>query len=317
MIREIVPNIFIETEYHGANVAFIVTGEGVILIDTPMLPREARRWLYEIRNRTDQEILYIINTDHHRAHVIGDQWFPMATVIAHEHAWKEMKSYGDSFRTRLINMYRDRIPEAVEEWKKHLQIIKPEITFVGRTILYKGDKEIHLIPVGGHTPATSVVYLPNEKLLFTGDVVITDRPPFLSQGNTRQWLQALTYLRKLHYDILIPGHGEPTGKEATENMSNYLRLVRRQVRSAYLAGMPKAETARSLSHLIRYWPIPPSEKPKADRRFKSGLGRVWNEIRAEEVAKARARKKQEAGGKKQEAGGKEQEAGGKQGSADG
>ncbi len=289
MTREIAPDVFIETDFHGANVAFIVTNEGVILIDTPMLPDDARLWLSQIRERTEQPIIYIINTDHHRAHVIGNQYFPTATVVAHEHAWKEMKSYGDSFRTRLINMYRDRLPGAVAEWKRHLQIIKPEITFTGRTVLFKGDKEIHLIPVGGHTPATTVVYFPVEKLLFTGDVVITDRPPFLSQGNTKQWLQALTYLRKLRYDILIPGHGEPTGKEATDNMSNYLRMVRRKVRSAYRAGLPKADTARSLSHLIRYWPIPASEKPKADRRFKSGLGRVWNEIRAEEVAKARAR----------------------------
>jgi cyclase len=293
MTREVAPNVFVETEYHGANVAYIVTGEGVILIDTPMLPEEARHWLSEIHKQTDQDIIYIINTDHHRAHVIGNQHFPMATVIAHEHAWKEMKSYGDSFRTRLINMYRDRIPEAVAEWKENLEIIKPEVTFAGRTILFKGDKEIHLIPLGGHTPATTVVFFPDEKLLFTGDLVVTNRPPFLSQGNTKQWLQALTYLRKLRYNILIPGHGELTGKEATENMSNYLRLVRRKVRSAYRSGLPKADTARSLSHLIRYWPIPPFEKPKADRRFKSGLGRVWNEMRAEEAAKAKGK----AGGK--------------------
>jgi cyclase len=287
MVREIAPNIFVETEYHGANVAFIATGEGVILIDTPMLPKEARHWHDVIREHTDEKILYIINTDHHRAHVIGNQHFPTATVIAHERAWKEMKSYGDSFRTRLINMYRDRIPEAVEEWKANLEIVKPEVTFTGRTILFKGDKEIHLIPLGGHTPATTVAYFPEEKLLFSGDLVVTNRPPFLSQGNTKEWLQALTYLRKLHYNILIPGHGELTGKEATENMSNYLRMVRRRVRSAYRSGLPKADAARSLSHLIRYWPIPAFEKPKADRRFKSGLGRVWNEMRAEEMAKAR------------------------------
>jgi cyclase len=179
----------------------------------------------------------------------------------------------------------------VAEWKQSLEIIKPQITFTSRTILYKGDKEIHIIPLGGHTPATSVVFLPNEKLLFAGDVVVTNRPPFLSQGSTKQWLQGLTYLRKLRYDVLIPGHGELSGKEATENMSDYLRMIRRKVRGAYLSGLPKAETARSLSHLIRYWPIPPFEKPKADRRFKSGLGRVWNEVRAEEAAKAKAQAK--------------------------
>jgi cyclase len=298
MIREIVPNIFVETEYHGANVAFIVTGEGVILIDSPMLPKEAAHWRAEIKKRTDEEILYIINTDHHRAHVIGNQYFPTAAVIAHELAWKEMKSYGDSFRSRLLNMYRDRMPEAAEVWQEDLKITLPEVTFSGRTVLYHGDREIHLIPVGGHTPATTVVYFPQERLLFAGDVVVTNRPPFLSQGNTKEWLEALTFLRKLEYDILIPGHGELTGQEATENMSDYLRKVRRKVRSAYRSGLPKADTARSLSYLVRDWPIPPFEKPKADRRFKSGLGRVWNEIRAEEKAKGSATTKAPAGAKK-------------------
>lgn len=288
MIREIAPNVFIETRFHGANVGFIITGEGVILIDTPMLPKDARFWLAEIRRRTDQDILYIINTDHHRGHVIGNQHFPMATVVAHEFAWKNMKSYGDSFRTRLLNLYRKRIPEAVAEWQRDLRIIEPEITFTDRTVFFKGDKEIQLIPLGGHTEATTVVYLPEEKILFAGDLVVTDRPPFLSQGNTKLWLQALTYLRKLRYDVLIPGHGEPTGKEATEKMSEFLRMVRRKVRSAYRNDLTKAETARVLRHLIHFWPIPPFEKPKADRRFKSSLSRVWNEIKSEQTAKARA-----------------------------
>jgi cyclase len=281
VIQEIGSNIFVETELHGANVGFIVSGEGVILIDTPLLPEDARLWRREIGRRTGQRIIYVINTDHHRGHILGNQYFPSATVIAHEFAWKNMQSYSNNFRTRLLNLYRSRMPGAVEEWKQHLRIVVPEITFTGRTILFKGDREIHLIPMGGHTEATTVVYLPSEKILFAGDLVVTNRPPFLSQGNTKQWLQALTYLRKLRYDVLVPGHGELCGKEATETMSEFLRVVRRRVRSAYRSGLSKAETARSLQYLIHEWPIPPFEKPKAARRFKSSLSRVWNEMRAE------------------------------------
>ena len=134
MLREIAPNIVVETEYHGANVAFIATGEGVILIDTPMLPEEALHWRTEIQERTGKEVSYILNTDHHRAHVVGNQFFPTAAVVAHELAWKEIKSYGDSFRTRLLNMYRDRMPEAVEFWQEHLEIVHPEITYTGRAV---------------------------------------------------------------------------------------------------------------------------------------------------------------------------------------
>jgi cyclase len=291
MIREIASNVFVETEFHGANVGFVITGEGVILIDSPMLPTDARLWLSEIRKRTDQEILYILNTDHHRGHIVGNQHFPTATVVAHEFAWKNIKSYGDSFRTRLLNLYRERMPEAAKEWRQNLRIVLPEITFTDRIVLFKGDKEIHLLPMGGHTPATTVIYLPSERLLFAGDLVVTDRPPFLSQGNTKEWLEALTQLRKLRYEMLIPGHGELCGLEATEKMSEFLRLVRRKVRSAYRAGLPKSETARALRHLVNYWPIPAFEKPKADRRFKSSLNRVWSEVRAEQLAEARRKKR--------------------------
>lgn len=299
MVQEIAPNVLVETGYHGANVGCIITGEGVILIDAPMLPDEARAWRAEIQSRTDQEILYIINTDHHRGHVMGNQYFPTATVIAHEFAWKNMKSYGESFRTRLLNLYRNRIPSAVQEWEENLKIVEPKITFTDRTVFYKGDKEIHLIPVGGHTAATTVIYLPRDRILFAGDLVVTDRPPFLSQSSTKRWLKALAYVRKLRFDVLVPGHGELSGKEATEKMSEFLRMVRSNVRSAYHAGLSKADTARSLKDLIHFWPIPPFEKPKADRRFKSSLSRVWNEVRAEETAKAKARARAEKEAKKE------------------
>jgi cyclase len=281
VIREIGPHVWIETSYLGANVAAVGTGQGVILVDTPMLPNEARAWRGALEKLTDEPIAYILCTDHHRGHILGNQFFPEATVVAHEGAWREIGSYGDSFRIRLLNMYRIRRPDAVQEWEAGLVIVPPEVTFEGRMSLFCGDKEIHMLHVGGHTPATSVVYVPQDGILFTGDAVVTDRPPFLSQGDTKQWLHALTYLRKLRYEVLVPGHGEPTGKEATERMSEYLRLVRRRVRSAYLHGMGKTETARSLTDLLAFWPIPPDEKPKADRRFKSGVGRVWNEMRAE------------------------------------
>jgi cyclase len=295
VIQEIGHNIVVETEFHGAVVGFVITDEGVILIDTPSLPDDARLWLSEIRRRTDRRIIYIINTDHHRGHILGNQYFPSATVIAHEFAWKNMRSYGDSFRIRLLNRYRERMPEAVEEWQQHLDIVLPKITYTDRTILFKGDKEIHLIPVGGHTQATTVVYLPKDRILFAGDLVVTDRPPFLSQSDTKQWLEALTYLRKLRYDVLVPGHGELCGKEATERMSEFLRLVRRRVRGAYRSGLSKAATTRSLQYLLNEWPIPPFERPKAARRFKSSLTRVWNEMRDAEAARAKAVKQRAKG----------------------
>ena len=103
-MQQLTKDVYAETNVRGANVGFVVTGEGVVLIDSPMIPSEARWWREQIAAITDQEIIYLINTDHHRGHVLGNQYLATA-VIAHELAWKEMKSYGDSFRQRLINRF--------------------------------------------------------------------------------------------------------------------------------------------------------------------------------------------------------------------
>jgi len=190
-MQQITQDVYAETNVRGANVGFVVTGEGVVLIDSPMIPSDARWWREQIAEITDQEIIYLINTDHHRGHILGNQYLTPA-VIAHELAWKEMKSYGESFRNRLINLFKDSEPQVAAEFE-NLEIILPRVTFTSRMTLYKGGKTIQLIHVGGHTPATSLVHVVEDGVLFTGDIVVNDRHPFMGHGSSKEWLNALTF----------------------------------------------------------------------------------------------------------------------------
>jgi cyclase len=277
-VQEIGTGIYVYTGFRGANVGCIVTGAGVILVDTPMIPEEVARWKEMIASVTDQPIIYIVNTDHHRAHILGNQHIS-APVIAHEAAWKEMSSYSDSFIQRTKDLFKNE-PEASAQLAD-LEIIPPQITFTERLVLLKGGREIHLIYVGGHTPATIMVSIPSEGVLFTGDVVVNGQHPAMGQANTKEWLDVLTNIRRMKLNVLVPGHGPLCNVDATYPVSDYIRQARSRVRSLYRAGKSKSDVSSLISEMAGLYPFPPEEKARVEKRVRAGLNRVYDEMKVE------------------------------------
>ncbi|HEY64538.1 MAG TPA: MBL fold metallo-hydrolase [Caldilineae bacterium] len=277
-MEELAPGVFAVTECRGANPGFVLTDEGAIVIDTPQIPAEARELRKTIeRLNGGKPILYVINTDHHRGHILGNQWFQPAPVIAHDVAWKHMNGYTENFKQRVYDSFR-REPEIQAQFTD-LEIIKPTLTFSRRLYLFLGGREIRIIWVGGHTPATSIVWLPAERVVFVGDAVWVDQHPYMGQANSKEWLEGLTYIRRLDAEYIVPGHGPVCGREATERMSEYIRHMRSRVRSLYRAGKSKQETANLLvGELLTWFPIPRERRSRIESQIKSGIGRVWAEI---------------------------------------
>jgi cyclase len=184
MLQEIAQNVFVELDYEGANVGCILTEVGAIVIDTPMIPEEARHWAKTVSSLTDK-VIYVFNTDHHRAHIMGNQHFD-APVLAHEAAWKEMANYKDTFIERTKNLFKKRAE--IQQQFNNIRIIKPELCFTGKLIIERGGREIYFVHLGGHTPATSGIFLPDERILFTGDLVVVEEHPALGQCDSEEWL---------------------------------------------------------------------------------------------------------------------------------
>ena len=187
MIQEIDDRVFVDLDYEGANVGCILTDAGAIVIDTPMIPEEAKDWVNSVSQLTDK-VLYVFNTDHHRGHIMGNQFFEVP-ILAHEAAWKEMANYKDTFIERTKNLFKKRLE--IQRQFDQIRIIKPELCFTGRLVMQKGNRELHFVHLGGHTPATSGLYLPKERILFTGDLVVIDEHPALGQCNSEEWLGKL------------------------------------------------------------------------------------------------------------------------------
>lgn len=291
-MKEISPGIFVETDHRGANYAGILTDVGVIVIDTPMVPARAQAFRDELMQRSGgKPFLYVINTDHHRGHILGNQYFQPTPVVAHEQAWKHMKGYGDNFKQRVIDSFKKE-PEIQAQFTD-IQIIVPKITFSHRLDIVRGGRDLRIIRIGGHTAATSVIWLPNESILFVGDAVWVDQHPYMAQANSKEWLDGLTYIRKLKADQIVPGRGPICGREATERMSEYIRFMRARVRLNYRQRKTKQETVQSVLREIAGWfPIPAATKSKTESQIKQGIGRVWNEM--DKAGKAREKAEEEA-----------------------
>jgi cyclase len=274
-MQEIAPGVYVKLDYEGANVGCILTDAGAIVVDTPLIPADGKDWAAEVARITDK-VLYVFNTDHHRAHIVGNQYFD-APVIAHEIAWKEMSNYKDTFIERTKNMFK-RQPEIVAQFNE-VKIKKPEVTFTGRLIIKKGGREIHFVYQGGHTPAASGVWLPEERILFSGDVVVVGEHPSLGQSNSKEWLEVLTRLRKLSLATIVPGHGPLCNVEATVPVSEYIRAMRTKVRSQYRSGRSKSEAAVVISQMIDYFPYRPDDKSFIEKRIRAGVSRVYDEMK--------------------------------------
>ena len=147
-----------------------------------------------------------------------------------------------------LKQYRDLdLPLRQETYKKVI-ITPPNITFEENMILYCGNREIHLMHLGkGDTAGDVWVYLPNEKILCSGDAIVNPIP----YGFTRhgvEWLETLKKARNLDFNILIPGHGEiKTGKKYLNLYITLLEEIASQVKKGIALGLTKEETIKSIN----------------------------------------------------------------------
>jgi len=278
-MKEIAPGVYVETRYASGNVGMITTGAGVVCIDVPMLPSDAYHWRAQIESVTDEPIVSLIQTDYDQARVISTYLFNVP-LIAHDETSSRMKLYSSE---KVLNQINDVLKRdgAERKWRART----PDVTFSERLILYKGDRELHVLHGGGHSSATCMVYLPAENLIFTGDVVFCNMHPTMGLAETKQWLSTLTALRKMSVDVIVPGHGKPCDRDATHALSDYIRDMRAIVRRNFQAGRSKSETSSAvIPEMMSSFPYSESHRDQVRLRVKGGSDRVYDEYRAEDKA---------------------------------
>jgi len=218
----------------------------------------------------------VVNTHHHVDHSFGNQFYLPAEIVSHRGCRESLITRGAD-----VGMLSERYPQYKEDWAE-ARLTPASITYEDKMIVHLGGKVVELLHPGpAHTYGDTLVYLPEDKVLFTGDVAFHYLTPLARDGHVSNWIKVANgILNHLDATTLIPGHGPVSGKEVVSATLKYLRLVKRKSRSHFQRGASVEDTSRAIP-LGEYadWVEP--------ERVMVNVQRLYQEFRGE-LPKARA-----------------------------
>jgi len=241
-VSEVAENVFAYIQPDGSwwinNTGFISGRRTVVSIDTCATERRTVAYLAKVEQVAGRVPRTLVNTHHHGDHTNGNYLLPFATVIGHELCREEI------LRTGI--MATDGLFEPVE-WGD-IRPAPPFVTFDSRLNLYVDDLRIELIHLttAAHTTNDVVAWIPEHRVLFSGDLIFNGSTPFVVMGSVAGSLEALSAVIELEPEVIVPGHGEPGGIETVNTCSSYLRFIQQSAAQAVEAGLSALEAAREI-----------------------------------------------------------------------
>jgi glyoxylase-like metal-dependent hydrolase (beta-lactamase superfamily II) len=264
----VVPGVYVITDLSFSNCGYIVTDKGVVVIDTQLVPMFANEMIKEIKAVTDKPIKYVINTHWHTDHTGGNEVFsPEARIIGHE------------FTRKIIAKRRKEQEEGkVDESLKQLGKFKftpPNITFNENMTLHIGGKVIELKYFGGgHSGGDIIVYLPKEKVIFSGDLFSkgSGLPNYRDDSNIDKLIKSLRKMQTLDIEKIVPGHMSIVEKKDIQVSIDKLLAFRAEVKKYVDANIPLEKAAESIK-------FPEGENTFYEPNFKKIIYKVYNDIK--------------------------------------
>jgi cyclase len=217
------------------NAGFVTDGDATLLVDTAATERRARLLRERIARSGAPDPRLVVNTHHHGDHTYGNAVFaPEATIVGHAACRRELLAAGHQLHAMWPQVeYGD------------IHLTPPSLTYTDELTLHVGATEVRLIHPGvAHTPGDTLVWLPRQRIVFTGDLVFHGGTPFVFMGSVAGSLRALEVLRSLDAVTVVPGHGPVTGPEVYDGIERYLRFVQEVAREGWAAGRTPLEAAR-------------------------------------------------------------------------
>jgi len=253
-MERVTENVYAITDIKGCNPGYVVTSEGIVVIDTPQMPTHAIKMREEILKKG--RLLYIINTENHVDHIFGNHYFAgLCPVISHQDTAKGFWSttFGEHPYDRTVPGVQKSDPEGVKllPGKENFIVHAPTITFQTRMTLRLGSHVLELYHTPGHTRGETTVYVPRERVAFTGDNIFSKCQMFFQEANPDNWLESLNFLKTLDADHLIPGHGPVCDKKYIPVQSAFIREWVTALAVGMAKGWSKEECMDRISFLDR------------------------------------------------------------------
>jgi cyclase len=233
--REVAPDLYFNFDFGGSNSAVLVTDEGVLVVDSRTHPDDAENLLAQIREITDAPIRYVVVSQHHGDHYMGNSVFKRegATIIAHPDTQAVIEERFEYERQTRPFAARGQDPDEVV-------LVLPDLLFSSRAQIDLGGRTIELIYLGpGQNEGDTLVYFPHARALHTGGVFHNQ-----SWANTsftpsmEGWVEVLRAMKTIDADIYLPPHGDLATVADIDAFIEFIDAVGSSVRTAIDAGTP-------------------------------------------------------------------------------
>jgi cyclase len=211
----------------GANAGIIIGQDFLVAVDSLISSREAKRFIQDIHKISQKPVKFLVNTHYHLDHSLGNSEFAKlgASIIAQENDHKNMQKAGEGM------LHYAKQSGLSDQDLQGTKLAYPTLTFSDRVTLNLGNKQVELLFIGpSHTTGSVLVFMPQEKVLFTGDILFTDCHPFLGEANIAGWIKVLDYIMTMDVDKIIPGHGPVSSKKDVADLKNYLLVFDRKAK---------------------------------------------------------------------------------------
>ncbi|MBI4770313.1 MAG: MBL fold metallo-hydrolase [Chloroflexi bacterium] len=262
-MEQLAPGVYVETGFKGVTVGAIVDDDGIICVDAPLAPAEAHLWVHKLADLSPAPIRFVINLDHHLDRLLGNPWLE-APSIANEFAAEHIHDYPEVFRGQFPAS--GAVYERVEDLAG-TRIVPPQLTFTDRLTLERPGRRIELLRVSGPNSGAIWVHLPAERIVFVGDCVVLNTPPFLAGAQPDDWLEA--------------------GTSGLSRLAKYIRDTRRKVTRQYERGYARAHLDTLLPDLLAYWEVPRADHGWMAPRLMAGLDRLRDLAERDALARER------------------------------
>lgn len=224
-----------------ANSTVIIGDKGVILVDSGGTDEVGKHLAKAIARITPKPVTHIINTHHHGDHVLGNVAFKGAEVISSEQCKVLVEKTGMEWVQIMENMVGRKFPNTIPVPAK--RTFKDESS---NSSSLQGVKMVFWVPRGAHSPGDMMVYLPDDRVLIGGDILVNTTMPAMRDGHIRNWIGALSKAREFDATSIVPGHGPMMNKSDVAQLHNLLAGFYAGVEAGYKKGLSDSEIRGTL-----------------------------------------------------------------------
>jgi cyclase len=297
----------------GSNNVVVINDSDVLVVDAGTSPAAARAFVDDVKKLTDKPIRYVVNTHWHYDHTAGNQIFgPEVQIIATDHLYQMLATvdvlHREPFVTSQVTGLSTRVDtltkqiageenaqqkaalqkeladaQRLQQNNTEIKVTPPNVHFSTKMVLNRGGREIELLFLGrGHTAGDTVIYLPKERIVCTGDLM-ESRLAYMGDAFFSEWITTLEALKKLDFAVDLPGHGVPfTNKSLITAYQAYLTDLVNQVTKLKAEGVSPEDAAKRVDLTAHIKDFPQITGPGAEIR---GVRRVYAWLDEQRAAK--------------------------------